>query len=293
MKQNMLMHKDSALPASRHNGEIATHSPSSDAPKANRIDQLPLQSKKAPVEYDGIAAGYKASKRLPFRKHLEFNTISYLLDDIRGKSVLDLACGEGIYARRLRDLGAARVTGVDLSEKMIKLALEEESKQPKGLDFIQGDAGKVGKIGDFDIVLASYLLNYAKTPEVLLSFLRTAKMNLGDSGKMVGVNNNPFNDVGHFSDYRQYGFTKSLDKSGPIKEGDAIAYRFFDDEGGEITFNNFHLTATTYENAFAEAGFDHFEWVPMRLSKASGEIFPKHYWDALMANCPIIGFIAY
>jgi toxoflavin synthase len=43
-------------------------------------------------------------------------------------SVLDLACGEGFYTRLLRQTGAGRVVGVDLSAGMIALARQEEAR---------------------------------------------------------------------------------------------------------------------------------------------------------------------
>ena len=36
--------------------------------------------------------------------------------------MLDLACGEGIYARQFKRAGASVVTGVDVSQEMIALA---------------------------------------------------------------------------------------------------------------------------------------------------------------------------
>ena len=74
------------------------------------------------AEYDAIADEYAASKLLPWRLHVEQPTLFGLIGDVRGRSVLDLACGDGIYARALADLGATRVHGVDLSAGMIDLA---------------------------------------------------------------------------------------------------------------------------------------------------------------------------
>ena len=74
------------------------------------------------AEYDSIAREYRESKGLAFREHVERYTLFELLGDVRGKTVLDLACGDGFYTRLLRQAGAAEVTGVDVSEGMIELA---------------------------------------------------------------------------------------------------------------------------------------------------------------------------
>ena len=48
--------------------------------------------------YDAIAKQYRDSKLLPFRHAIERYTVFRELGDLRGRTVLDLACGEGIYA---------------------------------------------------------------------------------------------------------------------------------------------------------------------------------------------------
>ena len=47
------------------------------------------------AEYDAIAAAYQDSKQLPFREYVERYTLFDLLGNVRGKAVLDVACGEG------------------------------------------------------------------------------------------------------------------------------------------------------------------------------------------------------
>ncbi len=49
------------------------------------------------------------------------------LGDPRGKDVLDAGCGEG-YNTRILARSGARMTGVDISERMIDLAREEERR---------------------------------------------------------------------------------------------------------------------------------------------------------------------
>jgi 2-polyprenyl-3-methyl-5-hydroxy-6-metoxy-1,4-benzoquinol methylase len=58
--------------------------------------------------------------------------------------VIDIASGEGFYTRMIRQRGAAKVTGVDLSEKMIGLARASEAQQRLGIDYIVGDERDLG-----------------------------------------------------------------------------------------------------------------------------------------------------
>jgi 2-polyprenyl-3-methyl-5-hydroxy-6-metoxy-1,4-benzoquinol methylase len=135
--------------------------------------------------YDKIAKQYKASKRLPFREYVEWYSYNKLLGDISQKSVLDLACGEGFYTRRIKRKGAGTVVGVDISEEMIRLAKQQEQNHPLGVDYILGDVMALGRIGKFDLVVASYLLNYAQTKEHLLKMFQTIAANLKSGGRFV------------------------------------------------------------------------------------------------------------
>ena len=49
-----------------------------------------------------------------------------LLGDVTGRSVLDAGCGEGYLARVLAGRGA-RVTGIDLSPRLIEIAREKDT----------------------------------------------------------------------------------------------------------------------------------------------------------------------
>lgn len=52
----------------------------------------------------------------------EWEDLQKLLPDFQGKTVLDLGCGYGWHCVYAAEHGAARVTGVDLSEKMLEVA---------------------------------------------------------------------------------------------------------------------------------------------------------------------------
>src|SRR5690242_7291488 len=66
-----------------------------------------------------IAEVDRRAKQQPWRAYIEAFTLMALVGDPTDKAVIDIACGEGFYSRMIRERGAAKVTGVDLSEKMI------------------------------------------------------------------------------------------------------------------------------------------------------------------------------
>lgn len=105
--------------------------------------------------YDQIAEEYKYSKQLLFRKAVEEYTLLKIAGNFQGLSVLDLACGEGIYTRLFKEMGAQKAVGVDISPEMVKLARVEESENPQGCVYYVGDAKNIGVGQKFDLIIRS------------------------------------------------------------------------------------------------------------------------------------------
>ncbi|GHB37420.1 methyltransferase [Pseudovibrio japonicus] len=81
------------------------------------------------------------------------------LGDITGKHMIDLGCGEGTNTRKLARAGA-RMSGVDLSDKMIKHAITEEQKTPLGITYATSSfsANTGFPAGAFDMVISTLAL---------------------------------------------------------------------------------------------------------------------------------------
>ena len=239
------------------------------------------------AEYDTIAREYGASKRLAFREYVEGYTLFELLGDVEGKTVLDLACGEGFYTRLLSQAGARLVTGVDISAAMIELAEAEERRHPLGCTYIRADAAEFKPKGTVDVVVAAYLLNYARSPGQLLRFCRTCHDALRPGGRLVGCNNNVLNVSGWSVSFRKYGLERTWAR--PLAEGDAIRYTLYNDDGSQAAFDNCYLSPETHAETFERAGFREFRWVDMSLHPSQAG-YP--FWDDFMADPPIVAFEA-
>src|SRR5262245_27340324 len=163
------------------------------------------------AEYDPIAEQYKRARPQPWRTHIERYTLLRLAGDVAGKSVIDLACGEGHYTRILRQQGASRVVGVDLSRAMLGLAEAEEKRQPRGLEYCVGDARTLKVNEEFDLAFAAYLLNYARTAEELTQMCRGVARALRPGGRFVTVNSNPAEPTVAFPAARAYGFSRRVE----------------------------------------------------------------------------------
>ena len=91
----------------------------------------------------------------------EWHELKKLLPGFAGKAVLDLGCGFGWHCRYAAEQGAARVTGVDLSEKMLQRA-SEMSCSPN-IQYIHSSIEDFPyPENSFDIVISSLALHYVE-----------------------------------------------------------------------------------------------------------------------------------
>ena len=149
--------------------------------EASFFDKFVSETEVAPIDQITLAR-YQGPLRRRFSK--EFRLC--LLGDLRGKTVLDVGCGEGTNSILLAKLGA-QVTGIDISPKSIELAgkraeinqvsgscrllcspLETADLEPESFDIIWGDAILHHVIADLANVL-SRLTRWAK-PGALMVF---------------------------------------------------------------------------------------------------------------------------
>lgn len=145
------------------------------------------------AEYKEAASGYAASV---LDEVLWIHTDTYTFknfilkgkeDRLKGASVLDLACGSGQFSRLAVELGASRVVGVDISPDQIELARRDS---PKSIQFIVRDVlalTEAEELGEFDVVLGSYLFSSSQSRNELKSMLKATSSRLKKGGRLVGV----------------------------------------------------------------------------------------------------------
>jgi 2-polyprenyl-3-methyl-5-hydroxy-6-metoxy-1,4-benzoquinol methylase len=97
---------------------------------------------------------------------------------VKGKRVLDIACGEGYGAAALQKAGAASVTGVDISE-----AVCFHARRKYGIDTRQGAADKI-PLGDgsVDVVVSFETIEHVPHPS---HFLDECFRVLGHGGRLI------------------------------------------------------------------------------------------------------------
>lgn len=150
-------------------------------------------------QYDEVEESIfdKAIARMAlYHRHCQDPVIFRTLGNIRGKSLLDLACGNGFYTRRFRAVcGADPVMGVDLSPMLIRQAEATERREPLGIEYLVGDVTTLELERRFDIVTAIHLLHYLQTEGEIETALRRIHAMLRSNCRFVTMIANPEFDL--------------------------------------------------------------------------------------------------
>ncbi|MEO7386729.1 MAG: class I SAM-dependent methyltransferase [Gammaproteobacteria bacterium] len=245
--------------------------------------------KSTPTDYDAIARDYQRTKSSPVRAAIESYTLKYLLGDGHGLAILDAGCGDGFHARRLVAAGVGRVAGIDVSPAMIELAREQERAAPLGILYLccaVEDLPDLFCSGNFDAVLASYLLHYAPTVEVLGRMCQRISDALTPAGWLVALTENPDQQPADYAGYAPYGFDKQALE--PRRDGSRIGYGLV--SGRQIIrLETYWYSRETYQAALEAAGFRAIQWTPLKLDP---EVASPEFYAAYLRNPPVLGLIA-
>jgi len=104
-----------------------------------------------------------------------FQATVYILGDVRGKTVLDVGCGSGIYAIYFARKGA-EVTGVDFSGGMLALARKNAWDEGCEVQFIHDDFLKRPLGARFDYALFIGVFDYVKKSDLLSYFEKALRV---------------------------------------------------------------------------------------------------------------------
>jgi SAM-dependent methyltransferase len=105
----------------------------------------------------------------------EWPALRAMLPSLSGLRVLDLGCGFGWFCRWAREQGAARVRGLDVSEKMLQRARAETSDS--SIAYALADLERIElEAASCELVYSALALHYIENLELLLSQVRGALM---------------------------------------------------------------------------------------------------------------------
>lgn len=149
--------------------------------------------------YDGYVSEYAAYVAERERGGVDgdpLGILPHLLDllgDLTDRKVLDAGCGEGYLARALAARGA-RVTGIDLSPRLIALARERDPRGEIAYRVADLSAPLPEDAGRFEAIASYLVLNDV---EEYRGFATTLAAALAPGGRLVLALNNPYGAVVH------------------------------------------------------------------------------------------------
>lgn len=173
-----------------------------------------------------------------------------LLPDVSGATVLDVACGQGLATRAVANAGAARVVGVDASERMIELARQRSLAAGSDLSFVVDDAQRLQTFdtASFDGVACQLgLMDIADLDATMAAIRRVLKRH----GWFVFVIGHPCFLVPDAVPTMMADGRPGMSVTGYFDE------RFWRAQAPNAVrrAGNYHRTLSTYLNALANVGF--------------------------------------
>jgi ubiquinone/menaquinone biosynthesis C-methylase UbiE len=119
--------------------------------------------KRAKFIFDFIAPVYGKADKAIEKDYREMVKVLNEKYPLKGMSVLDVGTGTGSWLTAMSQYTSGRLTGVDMSEKMLQQA---RAKHPD-FEFVHNDAEDLAIFPDntFDIVTASFVLHGMKSDE--------------------------------------------------------------------------------------------------------------------------------
>src|SRR5690606_37262195 len=221
-------------------------------------------------DYDVLAQRYQLVHEKPDIQISILPTIKLILGDLRGKTVLDLGCGDGFFAREIMSLNPKHVIGVDNSRVQLELAMSLSS-DPR-LEYLHVDMF-VDELPRCDVVLAPFVLNYASSRDELLDLLnRIGRTVRKRGGRLIATLDYP-----SAINLRRFGSEK---KFASAEDGAEIDIALYNQRQLLVELKAHFFKMITVHDCLQRAGFLLTKWVePVLLNPSPGQYSDLEHKD--------------
>lgn len=214
-------------------------------------------------------------------------------NNLKGKRVIDLACGGADSTKMLADMEPDELVGVDLSSEMIRKAQRECAENPKysSIKFFVRNCLEPINMGQYDVVFAAHLLNYAEKIDDLVKFYQVMFDSTKEGGISAGVTMNVFLPVHEFNvpnRYTKYGFRLNAEK---IEDRITLSGTFMYKQQDLFSVKVWIWSHELHEETARQVGFKRLEWVKPHLIET--EKNEDGFWDDYLTYCPTVYFRLY
>jgi SAM-dependent methyltransferase len=231
--------------------------------------------------YDTTAQGWVRKQPITLSDFTGRIPLLSMAEPVEGKRVLDLGCGEGYFARHLKVRGASVVIGVDQSAGMIELAQQQETAEPLGIDYYQGNATNLAMIPEnsFDMTIAVFLFNYLTVEQTQACMKEVARVVRPGGRFLFAVPHPAF----PYMRRPEPPFFFSTDGVGYFSGRDRhCSGRIWKRDGTFLEVQLVHKALEDYFDALAMAGFNSMPRVrELRVTPDLVELDPKFFGPAV------------
>lgn len=180
---------------------------------ANSTVALIEESEQLPVTWERLIpkqiADDSASQRLFEIHRRRYETAARY---VKGKRVLDIACGAGYGSQMLALAGAIAVVGVDISSETVEYA--KKHYQTPGVEFVCADAEQFEWSKQFDVVVSFETIEHLQQPAKFLDRLHNLLVPGGDLILSVPLGETRHVDRYHIQAFSQEDVFNLLEKAG-------------------------------------------------------------------------------
>lgn len=222
---------------------------------------------------------------LNFNDIIETPIILSMMPDLKGKRILDLGCGMGQHAKQYVRMGASYVLGIDISEKMLSFARENNSAE--NIEYRRLPFERIEEINKkFDVVTSSLAFDYVEDFYMLIKRIHNL---LNEGGTLVFSMSHPLSTA----------YDGTYDRYTRLENGERIYanLRNYNKEGIRKIkwvvddYELYHRKISTLINSMVKSGFNIEECqeskVPEDISKKYPERFGgvMHQPDFIFFRC--------
>ncbi|MDP4083441.1 MAG: class I SAM-dependent methyltransferase [Bacillota bacterium] len=190
---------------------------------------------------------------------------------IEGRTLLDLACGTGELSTRFAKEGYY-VTGIDLSEDMLAVAMAKSERLNLRIPFYQQDMTELEGLKQFDVIgIFCDSLNYLQSKEMVektllnvFHYLKKGGLFIFDVHSVYKVNEVFMNQTFTFNEEQLAYIWNSFPGEFPNSVEHELSFFVLDEESGKYDrFDELHFQQTypveSYSDMIVHAGFEILE----------------------------------
>ena len=208
---------------------------------------------------------------LNFNDVIETPIITKMLPDLKGKKILDIGCGMGQHAMQYAKSGALSVLGIDISEKMLSYAKENNSDE--SITYRKMALEDLEQLNEtFDVITSSLAFDYA---EDFGSLMKTIHAKLNENGVCVFSMSHPISTA-YDGVYDRYTRTEQGERLYANLHNygiEGLRQIHWVVDGYEV----YHRTFSTLINSLASAGFIIEECQESKLPEEILRKFPEQF----------------